>query len=170
MVADNDFAVGQLVDIVSHSKIWNKTVICVLEDDAQAGIDHVDAHRSTAYLISPYIAKATVDSRFYNTDSMLRTMELLLGMPPMSQFDATASPFNIFSKSLVNSEPFDSIMPAREIVCKANTKADYRAADSAHVSGESEDSEMDEELNDILWGAVKGAKSPRPAELRAPRR
>ena len=160
MVADNDYAVGQLVDIVSHSSVWSSTVICVLEDDAQAGLDHVDAHRSTAYVISPYIARSTVDSHFYNTDSMLRTMELLLGMPPMSEFDATAPPINVFGSDLDNAEPYEAQLPAKEIVCRVNTKASYRSEDSEEVSMDQEESEIDEELNDILWVSVKGTPFP----------
>ncbi len=159
-VADNDYAVGQLVDAISHSPVWDSTVICVLEDDAQAGLDHVDAHRSTAYVISPFIAKNRVDSRFFNTDSMLRTMELLLGMPPMSEFDATAPPISVFSDHLVNAEPYTAVLPDKDVVCKANVKGAYRQADSNEVSLESEESEMDEQLNDILWVAVKGTPYP----------
>lgn len=162
MVADNDYAVGQLVEAVSHSPFWKSTVICILEDDAQAGYDHVDAHRSTAYVISPYIPKGTVDSTFYNTDSMLRTMCLLLGMPPMSQYDAVASPINVFKPTAANLEPYTAIKPAREIVTQVNGASAYRAKDSDKISHHYEESEVDEDLNDILWGSIKGAKTPRP--------
>lgn len=162
MVADNDYAVGQLVELVSNSPFWKDTAICVLEDDSQAGYDHVDSHRSTAYVISPFIKKNTVDSHFYNTDSMLRTMELLLGMPPMSQFDAVAPPFRCFGANAVNIEPYTAIKPARDIVCKANERSAYRSNDSNRVSHFGEESEIDEHLNDILWGAIRGASSVRP--------
>jgi YVTN family beta-propeller protein len=162
MVADNDYAVGQLVEAVSKSKFWKDTVICILEDDAQNGYDHVDAHRSTAYVISPYIKKATHDSTFYNTDSMLRTMCLILGLGPMSQYDAVASPINVFSKAAENLEPFTAIKPSREIVCAVNTSASYRSLDSEKIPHQSEESEIDEELNDILWGEIKGVNAPRP--------
>ncbi|MBS1721736.1 MAG: hypothetical protein JSS66_01885 [Armatimonadetes bacterium] len=169
MVADNDYAVGQLVDAVSHSPIWSKTAICILEDDAQAGLDHVDAHRSTAYVVSPFIAKGTVDSHFYNTDSMLRTMELLLGLPPMSQFDATAAPIGVFGPALSNAEPYNAILPPRDIVCKANVKGGYRSNDSLQVSWYGEESKIDEELNDILWVSIKGTPYPGAARSQLPR-
>lgn len=162
MVADNDYAVGQLVEAVSKSPFWKSTVICVLEDDAQAGYDHVDSHRSTAFLISPYIKKGTIDHRFYNTDSMLRTMELLLGMGPMCQYDAVADPIEVFGASPSNDEPWKAILPAREIVTAVNKKSAYRQRDSARISWYAEQSAIDEDLNDILWGAIKGAKTPRP--------
>jgi YVTN family beta-propeller protein len=162
MVADNDYAVGKLVEAVSNSPFWHETAICILEDDAQAGIDHIDAHRSTAYVISPFIQRSKVDSTFYNTDSMLRTMELLLGMPPMSQYDAVANPINLFGPKLVNSEPYTAIKPSRSIVCEVNTRNAYRAKDSAKIPRYSEESEIDEELNDILWKSIKGTENPTP--------
>lgn len=164
MVADNDYAVGLMVEAVSNSPFWKETAICLLEDDAQNGIDHVDAHRSTAYVISPYISRATVDSTFYNTDSMLRTMQLLLGMPPMSQFDAVATPFRFFGSKAANLEPFKAIRPDREVVCAINTRNAYRAKDSEKINRYAEESEIDEELNDILWKSIKGvgSKTPEP--------
>ncbi len=162
-VADNDYAVGQLVDAVSHSPFWKNTVICVVEDDAQAGFDHVDSHRAPALIISAYNERGKLDSRFYNTDSMLRTMELLLGMKPLNSYDAVASPIALFSKNAVNSEPYDSILPLKEIIGDVNESTAYRAADSARlISRFTEESLPDIELNDILWGAIKGAKTPRP--------
>lgn len=158
MLADNDYAVGKLVEAVSHSPIWEKTAICILEDDAQAGYDHVDAHRSTAFVISPYIQSGLVDSTFYNTDSMLRTMELLLGMPPMSQFDAIATPINVFGKSLVNLKPYVAIVPDKDVATGINQKTAYRASDSETISRYTEESLVDEDLNDILWGAVMGTR------------
>ncbi len=164
MVADNDYAVGQVVDAISHSPYWKRTVICVLEDDAQAGFDHVDCHRSPAYVISPWIEKATASSQFYNTDSMIRTMELLLGLKPLNQYDAVASPINVFNKRAQNDEPFNAILPAKSIIGEINEETAYRAKDSAKlIAKRSENSASDVELNDILWGAIKGAKTPRPA-------
>ncbi|MDE3057908.1 MAG: bifunctional YncE family protein/alkaline phosphatase family protein, partial [Bacteroidota bacterium] len=92
MVADNDRAVGMVVDRISHSKYWNESAIFVLEDDAQDGPDHVDAHRSTALVISPYVKHHFVDHTMYSTSGMIRTMELILGLPPMTQYDAGAAP------------------------------------------------------------------------------
>ena len=90
--ADNDAALGTIVEAVSHSKFWAKTAIFVLEDDAQDGPDHVDSHRSVMLALSPYTRRGIVDSSMYNTASVLRTMELILGLRPMTQFDAGARP------------------------------------------------------------------------------
>jgi len=164
MVADNDYAVGKLVDLVSHSPYWKSTAICVLEDDAQAGTDHVDCHRSPALVISPYVEKNKLDSRFYNTDSMLRTIELLLGMKPLSNYDAIASPIDVFAKAAKNDAPYEAILPAKEILAQVNRRTAYRSADSTRlISRFAEESMPDIELNDILWGSIKGAKTPRPA-------
>jgi len=162
MVADNDYAVGQLVEAVSKSQFWEKTLICILEDDAQAGIDHVDSHRSTAFLISPWIERGTHDSRFYNTSSMLRTIELALGLPPMNQYDAVASPIAVLTKRMANSEPYQAILPAKEILAGVNSRSAYRSGDSAKISQWIEESEVDEELNDILWKSIKGRHVPTP--------
>ncbi|MBS1718200.1 MAG: hypothetical protein JSS72_10770 [Armatimonadetes bacterium] len=167
MVADNDYAVAELVEAVSKSSVWNSTAIFVVEDDAQSGYDHVDAHRATAYVISPFVKRGVVDSRFYNTDSVLRTMELLLGIPPMNQYDAVAAPLDIFSKEPSNAEPFEATKPDPAILCALNKHTAYRASYSSRLSALKEESESDEELNDILWGAIKGANVPRP-EIKNP--
>lgn len=163
-VADNDYAVGQIVEEVSKSPFWKKTVICVLEDDAQAGFDHVDSHRSIAFVISPYVEKGTHDATFYNTDSMLRTMCLLLGAKPMNQYVATATPFGFFGRKAANDAPYSAILPAKQIIAEVNRPTAYRAKDSARlINPLVEESMPDIELNDILWGSIKGAKHPRPA-------
>ena len=90
MVADNDLAVGRIVDAVSHSSYWPKTAIFVTEDDAQNGLDHVDGHRSEALVISPYTRDGEVDSTLYSTVNIVRTIERILGLPPMNQFDGAA--------------------------------------------------------------------------------
>jgi YVTN family beta-propeller protein len=163
MVADNDYAVGQLVETISNSPYWKKTAIFVVEDDAQAGYDHVDAHRSIAFVISPYIAQNTLDSRFYNTDSVLRTMGLFLHSDPMTLYDATAPVFDIFGKTPDNSEPYKAILPAKQIIGEINQRNAYRSKDSERlINLKKEESEPDEELNDILWHAIKGANTPTP--------
>src|SRR5207248_4963016 len=91
-VASNDIALGRLVDAVSHSKYWPETAIFVIEDDAQNGPDHVDAHRTVGLVVSPYTKRRFVDSTQYSTVAMIRTMELILGLPPLSQYDAAARP------------------------------------------------------------------------------
>ncbi len=161
-VADNDYAVGQLVEAVSNSPFWKSTAIFILEDDAQAGHDHVDCHRSTAYVISPFIKKGTVDSSFYNTDSMLRTMTLLLGLPPMNQYDAVASVFSFFSRDMVNPDPYKAILPSKAIIGEMNGKTAYRSLDSIKLFPRFlADSGNEQEQNDILWRSVKKSKAPK---------
>ncbi|MHB8635363.1 MAG: bifunctional YncE family protein/alkaline phosphatase family protein [Fimbriimonadaceae bacterium] len=162
MVADNDYAVGLLVDAVSHSPFWKSTAICILEDDSQSGFDHVDCHRSTALLITPYMERGRHDSRFYNTDSMLRTIEVLLGMPPMNGFDATSDPIMGIGARPTNAEPYEAIVPSTAIAGEINRPTAYRAKDSARlIATTHEDSAADLQLNDILWGALMAHK-PKP--------
>ena len=98
MIAENDLALGQLVEAISHSRVLAESAIFVLEDDAQNGPDHVDAHRSVLLAVSPFSRRGVVDSTLYTTSGVLRTMELILGLPPMSQYDAAATPmYNAFS-------------------------------------------------------------------------
>src|SRR5258708_8143086 len=105
-VADNDYALGMLVEAVSRSRFWSSTAIFVLEDDAQNGPDHVDSHRSPAFLISPYVQRGVVDGTMYNTTSMLRTIELILGLNPMTHFDAAARPMNASFQAAPNPAPY----------------------------------------------------------------
>jgi hypothetical protein len=92
MVAENDLALGKLIEHLSNSRIWGESAVFVLEDDAQNGPDHVDAHRSIAFIASPFAKRNAVVSTMYSTTSMLRTIELILGLPPMSQYDAASTP------------------------------------------------------------------------------
>ncbi len=155
MVADNDYAVGEVVEAVSHSPYWKDTLICIVEDDAQNGIDHVDCHRSIAFAIGPFVKRGH-DSRFYNSDGMLRTIEAILGMPPMNGFDMIADPLAVFSDKPDNIEPYVAIRPAQSISTQVSTREAYRSQDSARIKRFAEESETDVELNDILWGAIKG--------------
>ncbi len=111
-LADNDLALGRVVEAVSHGKFWKETAIFVLEDDAQNGSDHVDAHRSPALVVSPYTKRRHVDSSMYSTSSMLRTMELILGLKPMTQFDAAAQPMYDAFQAAADLTPFTHL-PAR---------------------------------------------------------
>lgn len=163
MVADNDYAVGQVVEAVSKSPYWKSTAIFIIEDDAQAGMDHVDCHRSTCYVVSPFIRRSTHEQRFFNTDSVLRTMELLLGIKPMNAYDATADAMDFFGKEASNAEPFEAILPPKEIVTEVNKPTAYRAKDSERLIGRfGEESLPDLELNDILWHSIKRGQAPRP--------
>jgi YVTN family beta-propeller protein len=165
MVADNDYAVGQLVETISKSPIWKKCAIFIIEDDAQNGYDHVDAHRSTAYVISPFIKKSTLDSSFYNTDTVLRTIGLLFGMSPMTIMDATASPFAFFGTKPDNDDVFTAILPAKDIIGEVNAKRSADAVLSAKIPLTSEESEIDEHLNGILWRSQFGSSRPEPRRV-----
>ena len=165
-VADNDRALGMIVEAVSHSKLWPQTAIFVLEDDAQNGPDHVDAHRSPAFVISPYTRRGIVDSTMYSTSSMLRTMELILGLKPMSQFDAAATPmYNAFDM-WANLKPYDALQPGvdlneRNLAVTADAKA------SGKMDFSKEDAADDQLLNEIIWRSVRGPHSVMPAPVRA---
>jgi YVTN family beta-propeller protein len=177
-VADNDYAIGQVVDAVSHSPIWEHTAIFVIEDDAQSGADHVDCHRTTGYLISPYIQRNSVDHRFYNTVSYLKTIELLLGLPPMTQYDATSDFLRSWTDGeLANREPFDAILPTKELIAERNpdTRAlgqDDRWRDLVAKSDAMDfvhpDAAPSEELNAIVWRTVKGIDSQPPVAKASP--
>jgi DNA-binding beta-propeller fold protein YncE len=163
-LADNDLAVGQIVEAVSRSKFWPQTAIFIVEDDAQNGPDHVDAHRSLAFVISPYAKRGAVDSTMYSTSSMLRTIELILGLKPMSQFDAAATPmFNAF-QAKTDSRPY-TCRPAQ---------VDLEERNSVHAWGgrikmnfAREDAADDLFLNEVVWRSVRGADQPMPAPVRA---
>ncbi len=166
MVAENDLALGRLVEAVSASKYWATTAIFVLEDDAQNGPDHVDAHRSIAFVASPYTKRGVVDSTMYTTSGMLRTMELILGLPPMSQYDAGATPmFNSFTAK-ANLTPF-KLRPARVDLTEKNQPNAPGSRQSAMWDFSKEDTLPDIEFNEVIWKSVKGADSPMPAPVRS---
>jgi YVTN family beta-propeller protein len=168
-VADNDYAVGQLVDAVSKSPVWNSTAIFVIEDDCQDGPDHVDCHRSVCFVISPYIKANSVDHTFYNTDSVLKTMELLLGVPPMSQYDATANPILDWDTAPNNNAAFSATLPDQVIICEIAANFDPKSKISriARLSSQMDFTHPDSAdptiLNEILWKSVKGVDSALPA-------
>lgn len=161
LFADNDYALGMIVDGVSHSKFWGSTAIFVLEDDAQNGPDHVDSHRSPAFVISPYTHTGAIDSTMYNTTSMLRTIELILGLRPMTQFDAAARPmFNAFS-SQANATPY-AVEKPRISLEERNPGGTASAARSADMDFSEADRADDDELNDVLWRAIRHTAPPPP--------
>lgn len=162
MVADNDYAVGQIVEAVSHSHYWKSTAIFIVEDDAQNGYDHVDCHRSTAYVISPYIQAHSVDHHFYNTDSILHTIEELLGLKPMCLYDAMAPVIRDFTAQPNNSAPYTAILPAKTIIAQINRRTAYGARASERMDFSHADCAPPNELNSIIWRSVKGAKAPLP--------
>jgi len=165
-MADNDLALGMLVEAVSKSKFWGSTAIFVVEDDAQNGPDHVDAHRTVALAISPYSRKVGVDSTMYSTSSMLRSMELILGMRPMSQFDAAATPMYNSFRATPDTKPYTSVLPKADLN-EVNTKLAWGAAQSRKLNFRKEDAADDLILNEIIWRSVRGPSSKMPAPIRA---
>ena len=165
-VADNDVALGMVIEALSHSKFWKDTAVFVIEDDAQNGPDHVDAHRVTALVISPYTKRNYVDSTMYSTSSMLRTMELILGLKPMSQFDAAARPmYNSFTAK-PDLTPYNA-EKARIDLTEVNKPGAWGAAASEKLDLAKEDQADDLIFNEIIWKSVRGADSPMPAPVRA---
>jgi hypothetical protein len=166
MVAENDLALGLLVEAVSKSKFWKETAIFVIEDDAQNGSDHVDAHRTVALVISPYTQHGKVDSTMYSTSALLRTMELILGLAPMSQFDAAARPMYHAFQNTPNLKAYVHVVP--EVDLKATNKATaWGAKLSETFDFTKEDSVDDLLLNQVIWHSVKGADVPMPAPVHA---
>ncbi len=165
-VADNDYAVGLFVEYLSKSPIWNESVVFILEDDAQNGADHVDAHRSPAFIAGGLVKRKMVDHTMYTTSGMLRTLELILGIPPMSQYDAAAEPMWRCFTSKADSTPFKSILPTVNLKEK-NTKQDKLARLSASLDFSKEDNVPDLLFNQLLWKAIKGVNTPVPAPRRS---
>jgi YVTN family beta-propeller protein len=161
--ADNDYAVGQLVEGVSKSRFWTSTAIFILEDDAQNGPDHVDSHRSPAFVISPWVKRHAVDSSMYNTTSMLRTMEFLLGLKPMTHFDAGARPMTAAFQSQPNAAPYTAEKPRIPLDDKnPAATAGVPLGSGARMTFEEADTNDDDELNDILWRAIRKDAPPPP--------
>ncbi len=159
--ADNDYALGMIVEGLSRSKFWASTAIFVVEDDAQNGPDHIDSHRSPAFLISPYTRTGKIDSTMYNTTSVLRTMELILGLRPMTHYDAGARPMiNAFSKDAVLT-PYVAEKPRISLEARNPGNAPA-AARSARLDFDDADLNDDDEMNDILWLALRGTDPPPP--------
>jgi hypothetical protein len=164
-VADNDMAVGMLIEYLSKSPIWNETAVFILEDDAQNGADHVDAHRSPAYLAGGFVKRGFVDHTLYTTTSVLRTMELILGLEPMTQYDAAATPmWRCFD---TESKPFNYrvIQPSVKLDEK-NTAINEWQRRSEKFNFAKEDSNNDIEFNKVLWHGIKG-DVPFPGPRRA---
>ena len=163
-VADNDYALGMIVEAVTKSRFFRDTAIFVLEDDAQNGPDHVDSHRSPALVVSAYSRRHTIDSTMYNTASMLRTIELILGLNPMTQFDAAARPMLASLAQSADTTPFAAEKP-RIPLDTLNSPSAPRAAESNKLNFEEADEIDDDELNDILWRAIR--KDPPPVPVRS---
>ncbi len=167
-VADNDLAVGRVVDAVSHSPYWDDTAIFVVEDDAQDGSDHVDAHRSTAFVVSKYSpgssSKPFIDSRFYTTVNMLHTIESLLGLPPMNQNDGYAPLMAPLFTGAGNQPAFTADYSNRDngLIYRVNPAKAVGAKESAKMDFTHPDANNAHKLNAILWHDRKGS-TPMPA-------
>ena len=159
--ADNDYAVGLVVEAVSHTKVWPSTAIFMIEDDAQDGPDHVDSHRAPVWVISPYTHRGTVDSTMYNQTSVLRTMELVVGLRPLTHFDAAARPmFRSFAQQ-PDTRAYTVIQPKRSLT-ERNPPDAAGAVASSRMDFSDADRIDDDELNDILWRAIKHTNPPPP--------
>jgi hypothetical protein len=164
-VADNDLAVGRIIDALSHSSFWKDTCVLIIEDDPQNGWDHVSGYRTTAYAVSPYTKRHTVVSTQYNHTSMVRTIELILGLPPMNQMDATATPmFDCFTSTpdftpydaVPNQVPLDTMNPSPKKIANAQQRKD--AYVSARLPLSKADQCPTDLLNRILWHSTMGTK------------
>jgi YVTN family beta-propeller protein len=164
-VADNDLALGRFIEYLSKSPIWKESAVFVLEDDAQNGADHVDAHRSPALVISPYTKRKHVEHTMYSTSGMLRTMELILGLPPMSQYDAAATPMFACFTNTPTLAPYIHI-PANIDLDAKNTAMTEPARQSEKLDLRFADKIDDRLFNEIIWKAVKGEHSLMPAPRR----
>jgi DNA-binding beta-propeller fold protein YncE len=160
-VAQNDYALGLMVEKISKSKYWKESIIFVVEDDAQNGSDHVDAHRSTLYIISPYIKRNFTDHTMYSTSSVLKTMELILGLEPMTQFDLAATPILNPVLDIPDYSVFNSVKPLINIEAK-NPDYAFGSKRSSEMNFAMEDAIPDIELNEIIWKSIKGENSKMP--------
>lgn len=165
-VADNDLAVGLFIEHLSKSRIWKETAVFIVEDDAQNGPDHVDAHRTTAYVAGGHVKRGFVDHTPYSTSSMLRTMELILGLPPMTQFDAAATPMWRCFSPTADLSPFRA-RPSHIDLSEVNKTDDELAKRSAAFDFSKEDRIPDLEFSEVIWKAVKGRHSVMPAPRRS---
>jgi hypothetical protein len=166
-VASNDLALGQIVEAVSHSRFCKETAIFVIEDDAQNGPDHVDAHRTVGLVVSPWIKHGVVDSTMYTTTSMVRTRELILGLQPMTQFDATATPMFASFTTEASLDAYNAL-PAQTDLMTRNPPDGPGARASLRMDFSDYDRADPDELNRVLWEALKPGKTM-PAPVRSAR-
>ncbi|HTE13396.1 MAG TPA: bifunctional YncE family protein/alkaline phosphatase family protein [Chitinophagaceae bacterium] len=165
-VADNDLAIGMFMEHLSKSAVWKESVVFILEDDAQNGPDHVDAHRSPAYIAGGYVKRHFVDHTMYTTSSMIHTIELILGMPPMTQYDAAATPM----WRCFNNQPditAYTTLPSRVNLNDVNPRGTKLAAMSKGLDFSKEDVVPDQVMNVLTWKAVKGENAVMPTPVRA---
>ena len=162
-VASNDIGLGKIVAAATRSRFWKEMAIFVIEDDTQNGPDHVDAHRTTGFVLSPYVKRGVVDSTLYTTASMIRTMELILGLPPLTQYDAAATPlFNCLQREAVFTV-FDVRSPEVNLMEKNTTKSVFWQ-ESSKMNFTEYDRAPEDQLNRILWAVARGDE-PYPAPI-----
>lgn len=164
--ADNDLAVGKFLEYLSKSPVWKESVVFILEDDAQNGPDHVDAHRSPVYIAGPYVKRNFTDHTAYSTSGVLRTIELILGIPPMSQYDAAATPLWRCFNSIPDATVFTSL-PANIDLNDKNIANNKLSKKSETFNFAKEDAINDDEFNEVLWKGIKGMNREVPAPRRA---
>jgi hypothetical protein len=155
-----------MVEAISKSRFWPESAIFVLEDDAQNGPDHVDAHRSVLLVASPWTRRGAVDSTLYTTSGVLRTMELVLGLPPMSQYDAAATPLYAAFATKPDPAPY-TVRPARVDIHATNREDSPGARASLRMDLTRPDAAPELELNEIVWKSVRGASAVMPPPIRA---
>ena len=169
-MADNDLALGRIVEAVSHSKFWPETCIFVVEDDPQNGFDHVDGHRTVALVVSPYTRRSAVDSTNYNQTSMVKTIELILGLPPMNQLDASATamascfvdrPDLAPCEAVKNNIPLDRVNPPLSEIGDARRR--HWAEVSLRLPLDEVDEADEDTLNRILWHSQRGRDETYPS-------
>ncbi|MBN9296773.1 MAG: bifunctional YncE family protein/alkaline phosphatase family protein [Filimonas sp.] len=165
-VADNDLAVGMFIEYLSKSPVWKESVVFIIEDDAQNGPDHVDAHRTTAYIAGGYVKRHHVDHTMYSTSSMLRTIELILGLPPMTQYDAAAEPMWRCFDTIPNMMAFTSL-PLRVDINQKNEAVNAWQKMSEKFDFSKEDKIPDLLFTEVIWKAVKGEHAIVPSPNRA---
>jgi hypothetical protein len=173
MVADNDLALGQIVEALTKSPFWPKMAIFVVEDDAQNGVDHVDGHRTVALAISPYTRRGSVDSTFYAHQSILKTVELILGLPTLSLFDLIANDMRASFQDAPVLAGYTAITPRQDLL-ELNPPASALAGEarkgaiaSAAMRWDVPDAVPSAVLNRITWHSIKGWNTPYPAPARA---
>jgi YVTN family beta-propeller protein len=165
-VADNDLALGMFLDYLSHSPIWKESLVISVEDDAQNGPDHVDAHRSVALIAGGFVKQGFVDHTPYTTTSLVRTMELILGLPPMTQYDAAANSLWRCFDNTPDHPPYNT-RPGRVDLNDKNTTENKWQALSETFDFSIEDRVNDFDFNEVIWRAVKGLDSPCPPTVKA---
>ena len=161
MVAENDLVLGKMIDDISHSKFWKDSAVFVIEDDSQSGPDHIDCHRTTAFVLSPYVRRAFVDHTMYSSVSILRTMEKILGLPPMTQYDGVATPMWPLFQAQPDMTPYTALQ-AQINIDEKNTLQSYGAVESLHMPLDAADEADDGQLNRIIWKSIRGRESALP--------